>query len=76
MVNYTVSYEGFIGADNYHGWCSAANPVEQPFLQVDNFKREVLIEQVETQGLLLKHGRCCWISLTWPMHPARGQNNN
>ena len=50
-----ISYEGRIGADHYRGWCSAANPVEQPFLQVD-FKREVMIEQVETQGLLLNHG--------------------
>ena len=47
-----VSYEGRIGADHYRGWCSESNPTEQPFLQVD-FKREVIIRQVETQGLLL-----------------------
>ena len=50
-----ISYEGRIGADHYRGWCSAANPVERPFLQVD-FKTEVMIEQVETQGLLLNYG--------------------
>ena len=53
-----MSYEGRIGADHYHGWCSAANPVERPFLQVD-FTREVIIEQVDTQGLLLKYERYC-----------------
>ena len=45
-----LSYKGHIGADHYCGYCSVANPVERSFLQVD-FKREVLIEQVETQGL-------------------------
>ena len=39
-----ISYEGHIGADHYRGWCSAANPVEWPFLQVD-----LMIEQVELQ---------------------------
>ena len=47
-----ISYEGRIGADHYRGWCSEFNPTEQPFLQID-FKREVIIQQVETQGLQL-----------------------
>ena len=47
-----ISYEGRIGADYYRGWCSEDNPTEQPFLQID-FKREVIIQQVETQGLQL-----------------------
>ena len=55
MTEMLISYEGRIGADHYRGWCSAANQVEQPFLEVD-FKTEVIIEQVETQGLLLNHG--------------------
>ena len=49
-----LSYEGRIGADQYRGWCSAANPVERPFLQID-----LMIEQVDTQGLLLKYERYC-----------------
>ena len=53
-----MSYEGHIGGDHYCGWCSAANPVERPFLQVD-FKTEVMIEQIETQGLLIKYERYC-----------------
>lgn len=48
-----ISYEGRIGADYYRGWCSESIPTEKPFLQVD-FKREVIIRQVETQGLQLK----------------------
>ena len=47
-----ISYEGRIGADHYRGWCSKINETEQSFLQID-FKREVVIQQVETQGLLL-----------------------
>ena len=47
-----ISYEGRIGADYYRGWCSEFNPSVQPFLQID-FKREVIIRQVETQGLQL-----------------------
>jgi len=47
-----ISYEGRIGADYYRGWCSELNPTEQPFLQID-FKREVIIRQVEIKGLLI-----------------------
>ena len=47
-----ISYEGRIGADYYRGWCSEFNSTVQPFLQID-FKREVIIRQVETQGLQL-----------------------
>ena len=51
-VEMLISYEGRIGADYYRGWCSEVNSTEQPFLQID-FKREVIIRQVETQGLLI-----------------------
>lgn len=48
-----ISYEGRIGADHYRGWCSDEFLLpERPFLQID-FKREVIIQQVETQGLQL-----------------------
>ena len=51
-VETLISYEGRIGASHYRGWCSEFNPTVQPFLQID-FKREVVIQQVETQGLQL-----------------------
>ena len=49
-----ISYEGRIGASYYRGWCSEFNPTVQPFLQID-FKREVVIRQVETQGVQMDY---------------------
>jgi len=54
FCEYLNSYKGRIGADHYRGWCSENNSDIRPYLQVD-FGREVVIRQIETQGLSINH---------------------
>jgi len=60
---YLNSSKGRIGADHYRGWCSENGSDTRPYLQVD-FGREVVIQQVETQGLTID-GKPRFIETFW-----------